>query len=491
MSEANQGSKISSFIKGSTILVFSNVCLKAINFFLLPLYTNNLTPTMVGISDSIVTLTGIVFPLLTLGLDSAFSAFYFEKGDEERSRKVFSTLTWTFVLLGCIPILLMAAAPLVSTLLFQTADYSYIVRYALISVSFNLWYLTYSLELRLQNKMFLYGLSNLIASVTIVLLNILFVSVIHLGESSLILSTMIAQGEHLLLLLLFVKSKPSRKLFDRDLLKKMLRFAVPLIPMTLMVWILSLSDRYVLLFIRGEADVGLYGIGLRFMNLMNVVISAVTVAYTTFAFSSKDDKGSQKKYYYIYNIEAGILMCFAFTVSLFGKDIVHLMTAESYWESYRALRDLMFSQVFFAMTSIVGYGIYFEKKSVYSLIAVSAGAFLNLGLNLVLIPKYGISAAAFTTLLGYILYYSLMLFFSERVYPCEYGQRRVLLSLAALYAVCLAGSGVRLWIRILIWCVCMAGIVVLYRDILKIVIGYGKKILSRRKMKAQQRSSND
>ena len=72
-------SKIGSFIKGSTILVLSNMCLKAINFFLLPLYTDNLTTEMLGVSDSITNLTGILLPLLTMGLDSAFSAFYFAK----------------------------------------------------------------------------------------------------------------------------------------------------------------------------------------------------------------------------------------------------------------------------------------------------------------------------------------------------------------------------------------------------------------------------
>lgn len=484
MSEPRQeGSKLSSFIKGSSILVLSNVCLKAINFFLLPVYTSNLTPSMIGVSDSITTLTGIILPLLTMGLDSAFSAFYFEKSDADRSKKVFSTLTWTFLLLGCVPLLLMLAAPLLSELLFHSPQYSYIVRFAMISVSFNLWYLPYSLELRLKNRMFLYGLSNVIVSLTMVLLNIWFVTVLHLGESSLVLSTMIVHAENLLLLLFFVKTKPPLKWFDAALLRQMLVFAVPLIPMTLMVWVLSLSDRYVLLHFWGEAEVGLYGIGLRFTNLMNVVISAVSMAYTTFAFSSKEDKNSKLQYYYIYNIESFLLIGIAFTVGLFGKEIVHLMTADSYGASYVALRDLMFSQAFYAMTSIVGYGIYFEKKSVYSLIAVSAGAVLNLGLNFILIPRYGIAAAALTTLLGYALNYFLTLAFSEKLYPCEYGQKRVLISLLALYAVCFAGAEAALWIKCLLWTLCFAGMLFAYRDLIKTVAEAVRGYLAGRKNK--------
>lgn len=481
MSESgNEGSKVSSFIKGSSILVLSNVCLKAINFFLLPLYTNHLTPSMIGISDSITTLTGIILPLLTMGLDSAFSAFYFDRNDPERAQKVFSTLTWTFRIIGCIPLLMMAAARSISDLLFHTAEYSYIIRFALISVLFQLWYLTYSLELRLKNRMFLYGLANIIVSLTMVILNIIFVSVLQFGAFSLVLSTMIVNAENFLILLIFVKTKPGKRWFDKALLKQMLRFAVPLIPMTLMVWVLSLSDRYVLLYYHGDSEVGLYGIGLRFTNLMNVVISAVAMAYTTFAFSSKEDKNSKRQYYYIYNIESFLLLGIAFTAGLFGKEIIGLMAAASYGQSYLALRDLMFSQVFYAMTSLVGYGIYFEKKSVYSLIAVSAGAVLNLGLNFILIPKNGIAAAAFTTLLGYALNYFLTLYFSEKLYPCAYGQRRVLTSFLILYAACFAGAEAAWWIKSMIWAVCFAGMVIAYRDLIKVVAGYAADIFQRK-----------
>ena len=71
--------KLKSFFKGSIVLIISNVFLKAINFLLLPLYTKNLTPEMLGISDTITSFTGLVFPILVMGLDSAYSAFYFEE----------------------------------------------------------------------------------------------------------------------------------------------------------------------------------------------------------------------------------------------------------------------------------------------------------------------------------------------------------------------------------------------------------------------------
>ena len=59
-------SKFGNFIKGSAILVLANMMIKAINFFLLPLYTKYLTPTELGISDAITNVTAILLPVLML-----------------------------------------------------------------------------------------------------------------------------------------------------------------------------------------------------------------------------------------------------------------------------------------------------------------------------------------------------------------------------------------------------------------------------------------
>ena len=489
MSE-KEDSKVASFIKGSSILVLSNVCLKAINFFLLPLYTSNLNPEMIGISDSITTLTGIILPLLIMGLDAAYSAFYFDKTDPERGNKVFSTLVLSFLCIGLIPILFIFFSALVSQLLFHNKDYSYIITFAFISVSFNLWYLPYTLELRLKNKMFLFGLSNVITSLSMVILNILFVSVLQLGEASLVLSTMIVHIEHYALVLLFVRKRPLIKEFDITLLKKMLKFSIPLIPMALMMWVLSLSDRYVLLYYHGESSVGVYGIGLRFTNLLNVIVSAVSMAYTTFAFSSKEDDNSKEQYYYIYNIESIILILITFSVTLFGKEIIQLMTSSSYNESYITLRDLLFAQIFYAMTTIVGYGIYFEKKSYYSLFAVTTGAIINLGLNFLLIPKYGIQAAALTTLIGYMVNYFLTLFFSEKVYPCNYGQIKLLFIIIIVYFICYFCSEISIFLRIPIWFICISVILIIYRKILSIIFQYIIKWVTKKNSNSMEKAND-
>ena len=473
----NTKNKVQLFIRGSFFLIISNICIKAINFFLLPLYTKNLTPSMLGVSDSITTFTGILFPLLVMGLDSAYSAFYFDKLDLDRDKKVFSTLGITFFLLGGIPLLLCFVSTPISYAIFKTASYNIEVMIALVGVTLNLWYLPFSLELRLKNQMGRFGMVSIIASFSMILLQILFVTVLKLGEMSLILSTTIVALEQLLCYGGFTCKVPRKKYFDAACLQKMLKFAFPLIPSVLMAWVLSLSDRYILLYYYGDTSVGIYGIGSRLVTLLNVVINAITTAYTTFAFSSKDDDDAKQKYYSIFNVVSLMLITIAFTISIFSKEIIYIMTDEAYRPAYAIIRDMMYGQVFYAMSTILSYGIVFNKKSVYSLIAVSSGAIVNFILNLIFIPHYGLEAAAMTTLIGYFICMVVSYYFSERLYPCEYGIKRVMITCFISYMVSLLGKEALWTVKALIWTVTCIGIIVFYKDFLKIIITFIKSLL--------------
>ncbi len=459
---------LTAFFKGGTILVLSNICLKAISFFLLPLYSNHLTPQMLGVSDTVTSFTGFLLPLLTFGLDSSYSAFYFSSSDERRAQKVFNTLTLVFFFLGLLPYFGFLCATDLSVLLFKTADYTPIIRIALASVSLNLWFLPFSLELRIQNRMALFGLSKIIASLLMIFLNVLFVAILKFGEYSLVLSTMLVHGIQVILLAAFVGKLPSCVCFDLPLLKQMLVFALPLVPMSLMTWILSLSDRAVILKVWGEEYVGLYGIGTRFVTLANVVISGISIAYTTFAFGNKDNKDAKKQYFFVFNVISLLLLFISFTAALFGKEILCVMhVSAAYSDSYRTIRDLMFAQTIYGMATIVGYGVFFEKKSQYSLLAVSSAALVNLSLNLLLIPKYGYAVAATTTLIGYIIQLIIIYHASVKLYPCDYGIVKISVLTLLLYFSSLFLQNASWVVKLPVWILAVTGSIYVYKALIR------------------------
>lgn len=427
-------SGLKTFIKGSAVLFASNIIIKGIQFFLLPLYTNELTPEMLGVSDAVTTLTGFVFPILVMGMDSAFSAFYFEDETNQQD-KVFSSVAFLLGIMGIIPVIACLFSGKWSEILFKASDNASIVMIALLAVTANLLYLPLSLEVRLQNRMAAYSIIAVVSSATIIILNVLFLTVFHFGVYSLIISTLIINVLQICLFSLAVDKKFTFKYVDGKLIRRMLRYSLPMLPAVLSSLILTLSDRYIVLHYWGEQAVGVYGIGNRFVAILSVVISSISTAYTTFAYSSYKKSEAKEQFSLVLNIVYVMMIGIAFVVSIFSKEIISIMTASEYVMAYKILPDMMYSQVFYVLYTITCYGVLFEKKSGYILLATSVAASVNLVLNFIFIPYYGITAAAFTTFIGYAIMFLINYFNSQRLYPCPYGIKKIMLHFSGMYLI--------------------------------------------------------
>ena len=467
MGKSNE-SGLKTFIKGSAVLFISNIIIKGIQFFLLPLYTNELTPEMLGVSDAVTTMTGFVFPVLVMGLDSAFSAFYFEE-EQNQQDKVFSSITLLLGIMGLLPVAACLFSGQISEMLFRTPGNSYVVLIALLSVTANLLYLPLSLEARLQNKMFAYSVVAVVSSAAIVIFNVLFLSWFHLGIYALILSTLIVNLLQIVLFAFAVKKKFSVKFVDRILIKRMMRYSLPMLPSVLSTLILTLSDRYIILYFHGEQAVGIYGIGSRFVAILSVIISAVSTAYTTFAYSSYKKPEAKEQFSVVLSIVYVLMIGIAFIISIFSKEIISIMAAPEYIGAYKALPDMMFAQVLYTLYTLTCYGVLFEKKSGYILFSTMTAAGVNLALNMLFIPQYGIVAAAFTTLIGYAIMLFINFYNAQRFYPCPYGMKKIMLHFLGLYFVVRILSEQSFVLKLGVTLLCAAVTLFLYRK--KIFMG--------------------
>lgn len=427
--------KLCSFFKGSIILVIFNIIAKATNFFLLPLYTKYLSPDQLGMSDTIISMGGFIFPVLVLGFDAAFGAFYYEKESLDYKEKVFNTVYWFLKGMSIIAFFLLFFSNNISSILFNTDDLKWIVILEFISIIFNMWFLPYSLLTRIENKMFLFSIINLIASISMIGMNILFITYFHLGFKALIISSAFTNILQLCLYSNFVKIKISVKKFDKKLFGKMLHYAVPIVPVIIAEWILNLSDRYVLLYFRGEYEVGLYGIAARFQSVLSIITNAIFMAYTAYGFSSVKEEDCKQQYIKVLDIIFFVLAFISMFVGIYSKEIMSIMAQENYKGAYVLIAPLLFGQVFYALNTIIGYGFAYVKKSYLFLIPVSTGATTNIILNIIFIPMYGVYAATFTTLIGYFVMFVVTYIINQKVYYCNYNMKKMLISFSIIIMV--------------------------------------------------------
>lgn len=470
-------SKQRTFVKGSLIITVSNILIKGITFFLLPLYTRYLTPEMLGVSDSITTFTGFVFPILVLGLDSAFSAFYYDVDSREYRLKVFNTIRRMLIVTGLFSFIIAFFSKQISVKLFSKTDYFILIWIAVCSMVCNLLYLPYSLYVRMENRMMLFAVINAVASTLQIAFNIICLCVLHIGIYSLVASTCLTQAVQVVLYYVSVHIERGKRFFDRDLLIKMCRYSLPLLPVVVISWVLQASDRYILLKVCGEAEVGVYGIGARFSNLVTLLANGVYTAYTSYAFGKKGDQDAKMQYARILNdfVYAGLLFCSILTV--FSSGIVRLMTTEKYSMAALLIAPLVFSQLYNGVNTLVGYGIGFAKKTYYFLIATSVGASVNVIANLIFIPQYGALAASYTTLGSVIAMTLITYLVSQKLYRVSYNLMQIFFLPIVLYVLEIILAKKNWIMQIFGFVVFIVGISFVYRESYMDYSNTGKKLL--------------
>lgn len=457
-------SPLRALVQGTIVLAISNVVLKALNFFLLPLYTSYLTPAELGMNDTITNFTSLIYTILVLSFDGAYSAFYYDNPTEEHKSKVLSTTWITLFCASLVAIALIFFANPISSALFGSTKYAVGVSIALASVTLNLWWLPLSLDLRMRSKMGLYSITIVAASALMIALNIVFVTVLQLGFYALICGLACANFFQFVFFVLLGKSRPRLKGFDPALLRDMLRYALPMMPTALAYWILQLSSTYILLAFSSSTEVGVYGIATRCANAANMIASAFFTSYTAYAFQqANEDPEAPKKFSTIMNIFVFLFATACTAGSLFGPEIIHLMTTPDYAAASFMLPGVLFGQLFYNVYRIAGYGVSFSKQSKYLAFPIFAAAGCALAGYLLLIPRLGGIGASVSLCIAYAVMAIMVFRFAQRLYPCPYETKKLLVGCSFCLASSFALVSLSLPIRAVGCLVCIGALVALFK----------------------------
>jgi O-antigen/teichoic acid export membrane protein len=107
-----------------------------------------------------------------------------------------------------------------------------------------------------------------------------------------------------------------------------------------------------------------------------------------------------------------------------------------YYGAEKVIGLLVLSTIAYGAYLILNIGLMVAKKTSYTSISVAAGAILNLVLNFVLVPRFGIMGAAVATLISYCVSVAAVYWFANKWNPIDYRIRRIgkliLLSVAAM-----------------------------------------------------------
>lgn len=233
-----------------------------------------------------------------------------------------------------------------------------------------------------------------------------------------------------------------RTVFDLPLLRRMLRYSLPLVPGTLAFFLMQYVDRYILNEMRGLADVGIYGMGARIASLVNLFLMGFQGAWWPVVMNSFREPDAPARYRQVFEVYLFVTLTILVILSLFGKEVLLVLTTPAFAEGYVVVPLLVLGAVMASIANYFSYGIQIAEKNHLRMVLNLGALMASVALNIVLIPVLGVIGAALAnaTCLALLAVGSVAV--SQRYYTVPYAWSRCLL---ALLVGILASHAVIFW----------------------------------------------
>lgn len=417
--------KLTSLSRQSLIYGLGTFLNQGIGFLLIPIYAQFLSTEDYGINGSIAALISILAILLTLSFESAVTRFYYELKTEKERRAYFG-LAW-IVILGfalAIALVLELAGDRLFGLVFEDIPFAPYGRLATWGSFLAVFSVLPSVMWRVREQARVFVAFSVSQFLTRILLNIVFVVFLQQGAVGIFRSFLLANLIYAVpytWVMLKNTSLPRTALHLRD----SLAFALPLLPHRLSNWVLNVSDRILLQNWVSLGELGLYSMGYRVGMTLAAILDAVNLAWSPFYYKTAGEPDGRQSLARLVTYYVFLVMFLTLAVVLLSREALLLVAAPRFHPAARVVPLIAFAYslhgIYLAMVS----GLSYVKQTKWILAATLVSAALNVGLNLLFIPRYGIWAAAWSTLAAFFVRTALISALSLRLFPIPYEYRRL------------------------------------------------------------------
>jgi O-antigen/teichoic acid export membrane protein len=435
------GQRLGELARHSAIYGFGSLVSRFIAVLLLPIYTRFLSPADYGLIETLIALSAVLTVLLAAGVKSAFFRFYFDGEDEAGKRRVIRTSFWFTMAMGTAGLVagLVLAEP-ISELLFDTGEHADLVRAAFVGLWAHVNYEQMTSLFRVEQRSTAYLVATLINLGLTVGATVLLVVVLEKGPIGVIIGNFTGTLIVYAGLLLYRRQELGLD-WDRPLLREMNSFGMPLVPSALFLWALNFSDRFFLVKLSGPREVGLYAIGVRLASAIILLLAAFRAAWPAFAYSIEDDREAARAYSFVLTYLVALTSWMALALGVLAPWLVRLLTTEEFYEADRVVAPLAFAAVAFGAYIVVVIGIGRARRTRSNWIITGAAALLSVGVNLALIPEFGMMGAAVAGICAYGTLFLGMAWKAQRVFPVPYQWRRVATAAGTAVGLTVVGRG--------------------------------------------------
>ncbi|WP_291598819.1 lipopolysaccharide biosynthesis protein [Bacteroides sp.] len=419
---------LKSLAKETAIYGVSSIVGRFLNYLLVPVYTIALPASSggYGVVTNIYAWVALILVLLTCGMETGFFRFA-NKGQDDPMRVYSTTLlsvsigSLVFVALG-----LLFLEPIAGWL--EYGEHPWYIGMMMIVVAMDAIQSIPFAYLRYKKRPIKFAALKLLFIFLNIALNLFYYVILKGNDVGYaFLFNLICTS--VVMLCMIPELRGFTYVLDRELLKRMLRYSLPLVILGVAGILNQVADKIIFPFVypdEAEATIqlGIYGAASKIAMIMAMFTQAFRFAYEPFVFGKSKEKDSREMYAQAMKFFI-IFTLLAFLAVMFYLDILRHVIGRDYWDGLRVVPIVMVAEIFM--------GIYFNLSFWYKLIDETRwGAYFSLTgciililMNIFLVPKYGYIACAWAGFTGYGVAMLLSYFVGQKKYPIQYDLKAI------------------------------------------------------------------
>ena len=397
-------------------------------FITIPIITYFISPSEYGRVSMFTLAQTILGMIVYLGMDQAYIKF-FTSTDEKDTLLINSTIP-PFGLVVFISILVITFNKSISLWLFDTEEELLCVLCLVLYLPFSVIERFGTITLRVKEKVLQFSVFSVIVKALTLVFSVTFLVFIGRDYRSIIYATVAAQivGSSIIGIYTFKKLDIKRIKLDKSIIEKMLRFGIPLVPATIVGWVLNSMDKIMIRNICDYEQLGLYSAALKIVAILMILQSCFSNFWTPIAFRWDKENKSIKQFDFVGNLLSFVLVSVFIMIMLFKNIIISILSPE-YRAAVNIVPFLVLYPIMYTLSEVTVVGVYFTGKSGFTIVVALISCIVNLVLNSVFIPRWGAIGASVATGLSYIVFFWVRTLVSWRIW------KRMNLSRYAMYTI--------------------------------------------------------
>ena len=446
--------KIRELSRSLAIYGAGDVAVQALNFLLLPVYVTYLTKADYGVLALLASVEAPVKLFFRWGVDGAFMRYWYDCEDDRARQRLASTIFFFLLATnGVLVIASIAAAPFISQRLLQAPGYTLALQLVLLNTfAIGFTFIPFHV-LRMQKRAGEFSALTLARSVSTLVLRIVLVIGFAMGVMGVVLADIIVTAVLMLVMVRWFVPL-LRPVFSRALLRTSLAFGLPRVPHGIALQAMSVGDRFVMARYLAIQDIGVYSMGVSFGLIEKIALGAFEYAWAPFYYATAREPGAPRVFAAVTTYGVAALALMTAGLSAIAADLLDVVTHGQYVEAAGVVTWTAVGVFFYGVYLLTSIGLNITSHTQYYPVSTAIGAALNIGLNFLWIPRYGIIGAAWANGAAYAVQAAVAYHLSQRFYPVrhEYGRlARVIAAALVAYAAArlfpvlppLAGAAVR------------------------------------------------